>query len=645
MGRRILIIAAVVILLPLVLLAGGVLLVQSEAGERWVEKQVGQRIHREVQVDGIRVVFDWPPGLRFERLRIGNPEWAKQPDLIEASGLLVRVAVPPLFQKRVVMPFVQADAATAALEQSEARATWQFGEQQKDPSRIELSRVFLGDGRIFYRHQEDDTELDVKAKGSLGEGGELKLDGSGKFRGEPAKGTATLPALDASLGDQAVNASLKAQVGRTALSGDGVATPDLKTIDVNFRVAGSKLSELRKLFGIVLPETPPYNLAGRLRHTGNDWVFDPFQGKVGDSDLRGAVTYVSGGQKPFFRANLQSKLLDFDDLGPLVGAPPKTGAGETAAPEQQAKAAQVKASTHVLPRDKFSTERWNDMDADVHLVATQVQRPNQLPIDSLSTHLVLKDGVMSLEPLDFGLAGGHVKSRVVIDSRAAPPKGDIRADVQDVKLGQLFPALKSMEEAFGTVYGRADLKGRGASVGDLLATSNGTIALSANGGRVSDFLVQLLEIDIAHAAMLLGTRKQQVDLRCAVGTFNVKDGVVTPESFIVDTTETHVKVEGKLDLARERFDLLARGRGKSPSIFVLRSPVVLEGPLKKPSVHPKAGPIVAQAGAAAVLSVVAPPLAIAPFVSAGSGKDADCDKLLADARQKGAVEKTRTASR
>jgi hypothetical protein len=56
-------------------------------------------------------------------------------------------------------------------------------------------------------------------------------------------------------------------------------------------------------------------------------------------------------------------------------------------------------------------------------------------------------------------------------------------------------------------------------------------------------------------------------------------------------------------------------------------------------VHPKAGPIVAQAGAAVALGAVAPPLAILPFVDPGKKQDADCDKLLADARQQGAVKK------
>src|SRR5260221_11174182 len=185
-----------------------------------------------------------------------------------------------------------------------------------------------------------------------------------------------------------------------------------------------------------------------------------------------------------FRATLQSALLDFDDLGPIVGAPPKTGPGETASAEQKVKAAELKVSSKVRPRTGFDTRHWTDMDADVQLTAKRVQRPQQLPIDSLATHIVLKDGVMNLEPLDFGIAGGRVRSNVSIDSNSQPPLAQVKTDVQGVQLAQLFPTMKTMEEALGTVYGKADLHGRGTSVGALLGSSNGKIVLAANGGRV-----------------------------------------------------------------------------------------------------------------------------------------------------------------
>ncbi len=641
MARRIAFFVAAVFLIPLLLLGALILMVQSEWGERWLERSVADRIHREVQVSGIQVRFEWPPALDFEHVRIGNPDWAKTHDLLDAEGLTAQIAPWPLFEGRLVIPYLHAKAAKGGLEQGAGRATWHFDQEQREPSRVKLEGIFLDDGHLVYRNEDEDTALELNVKGSLGAQGEAKFEGRGKFRGEPSKGSASILALEPMSGAP-IRISGKASVGKTDLSGDGSFAMDLQSLDMRLKLAGQTLKDLHKVFGMVLPDTPPYKLAGELKHRGNDWIFDPFEGKVGDSDLRGNLVYAKGGERPLLRADLRSKLLDFNDLGPLVGAPPGTGPGETASPQQKAKAAAVAASDRILPHEKIATERWREMDADVKLDALRVLRPKQLPLDSLSTHLILKDAVLRLEPLNFGVAGGRVTSQVSIDSRPQPPSAGIKTEIQGLKLAELFPTLKTMEEALGTLYGRAELKGRGASVGDMLGTSNGKLVVAANGGRVSDLLIQLLEIDIAKAATLLGTKKQ-VDLRCAVGIFEVKDGVASPDSFIVDTTGTFVKVDGKIDLDRERLDLVAHARGKTPSPLVLRTPVMVEGPFKQPAVHVKAGPIVVQAGLGAALTAVNPLLALAPFLDRGSGKDADCDKLLADARAGGAVEKTKTA--
>src|SRR5262249_55152478 len=204
--------------------------------------------------------------------------------------------------------------------------------------------------------------------------------------------------------------------------------------------------------------------------------------------------------RPIFMAELQAKLLDLKDLGPVVGTPKKDTHEKTAQEAAQAEA--QKASGKALPQNRFETEKWDKMDADVKLVAVRVQRPQALPIDKLSTHLVMKDAVLHLEPLDFGMAGGRFTSHVVIDSHQNPPASQVKGEVQNLQLAQLFPAAKSMEESLGHLYGRVDLKARGISVGDMLGSANGKAVVAADGGRVSELLTKLLEIDIARAAML-----------------------------------------------------------------------------------------------------------------------------------------------
>jgi uncharacterized protein involved in outer membrane biogenesis len=636
--KTLLTVAAVLLLLPFVLVGGMLLLAQSEWGERFVERRASAALGRAVEIDGISVKLGWPPRVGFDHLRIANPEWAETPDLINARGLYARVHVPPLFAGRVVIPYLGATQATAGLEMDGKKATWRFSPEaeEKEDSGLILGRVHVGDGDIRFLDKPAKTDLAVKVKGSAGEGGELTANAEGKFRGEAAKVTATIPELSTQH-EAPVRIAAKGTVGRTRASMDGVLATDGRTLDMDLDLAGQTLKDLSRVTGMVLPDSPPYRFKGHLRHEGADWHFDPFDGRVGDSDLRGAVLYRKGTGRPFLQANLQSNLLDFDDLGPLIGAPPKTGAGETAAPEQKAKAAAVKTSSRVLPAQEFGTKAWGKMDADVRLKAKRVQRPKMLPLESLDTHLVLKDAVLHLAPLNFGFAGGRITSDVKLDANQKPLRGEMKVDVQGLKLARLFPENKTMQDAAGTLYGRAQLVGHGASVASLLGTSDGKASMAVDGGRISALLVELLGLDVAEAVMLLGRRHQQVELRCAVSGFDVKEGRFQADSFVVDTSDTVVKVEGAISLKDERLDLETKPYPKDWSPLALRTPLDIKGPFKDPSVRPQPGRLAARAAGALALGAITPPLALLALIETGPGKDTDCSRLLAEAREKGAV--------
>jgi uncharacterized protein involved in outer membrane biogenesis len=216
----------------------------------------------------------------------------------------------------------------------------------------------------------------------------------------------------------------------------------------------------------------------------------------------------------------------------------------------------------------------------------------------------------------------------------------VKGDVQGLKLKELFPTLKTMEEALGTLYGRIDVTGQGGSVAELLGSGNGHASFAVQGGRVSELLLQLVELDLADVVMLLGTKNKQAQLRCSVAGFDMKDGLARAESFVVDTEDALIKVEGTVSLKDETVDLEAHPYPKDPSLFSLRSPILIQGPLKKPKARPKAGPIAARVAAAVGLAAINPALAALALMDAGPGKDADCARLLAEARSRGAVKKT-----
>ncbi|HXS52161.1 MAG TPA: AsmA family protein [Usitatibacter sp.] len=665
--RRVLIAVAIIVLVPVVLLAAALVVVQSAWAERWIERRASDALHREVQVATIRLHLGWPPTVSFGRLRIANPPWASAGDLIDARDLAAKVAVPPLFAGRILIPYVEARSAVAGLEMKNDRASWRFGnESANQPSRIVIGLVKIADGKIRFLWPEQKTDLAIVMKGSLGEGGELDATASGKFRGDEAKASARFPALDpqhAAAGP--IEFSGDASAGRTHVSAQGMFRTQGDVMDLRMKLSGATLKDLNHLLQIVLPDTAPYSLDGHLIHNGNDWTFDGFQGRVGNSDLHGSLTYRTGGQRPFLRANLHSALLDFQDLGPLIGAPPGNKPGKVANAEQREKSARREAANQILPHAEFSVERWNVMDADVRLESKRIARPHALAVESLDTHILLKDGALRLDPLDFGYAGGHIRSVVAIDGRKRPVQGHLQADVQGLQLAKLLPAddagdsasdggkdagtakpkaskagvKNDVKQALGTLYGRAKLDGTGRSVAELLGTSNGHITLAVDGGQVSRLLEELLKLHLADALRLLGTRNDQVELNCAVGGLEVKDGVIDPKAFVVDTSDSRVQLTGDVSLREETLGLTVHPTPKDATLFSLRTPIDLKGPLRHPKIHLHPGPIAARVAGAIALGAINPALAILPFVDDGPAKDTNCGQLLAEARAQGAQRK------
>ncbi|MFP3498959.1 AsmA family protein, partial [Pseudomonas sp. SIMBA_059] len=91
------------------------------------------------------------------------------------------------------------------------------------------------------------------------------------------------------------------------------------------------------------------------------------------------------------------------------------------------------------------TERWRAMDADVEFAGKRIVHSEQLPFNDLSAHVILEDGLLRLEPLRFGVAGGNLASRIRLDGRSVPLQGRAQLTARGFKLKQLFPTFAPMQ--------------------------------------------------------------------------------------------------------------------------------------------------------------------------------------------------------
>ena len=282
--------------------------------------------------------------------------------------------------------------------------------------------LIVDEGRLVVREARLQTNADLTLRSLKRrddqERAPLVAAGHGTFRGQPFELNGTIDSpLELRNSERPFHVDVRANVGETKAHAQRrfAHAAGVRRLRHSRR---SRRAEPRRIVaagGLPLPETPPYALQGELVRDKGVWAYRDFKGRVGDSDMSGNVLIDVRGERPMLRADVESRNLDFDDLGGLVNAPPSTQPGETASEEQRKEAQELKTKPRVLPEKPYELAKFRAIDADVRFKADRVDAP-KLPLERISAHLTLKDGVAKFDPLDFDAAGGRITSRMILDA-------------------------------------------------------------------------------------------------------------------------------------------------------------------------------------------------------------------------------------
>jgi uncharacterized protein involved in outer membrane biogenesis len=587
---------------------------------------------------GWRRWIPWPH-LRAKDVTLGNPEWATTgPTMARVQQIDFSVNLFPLLEKVISINSLILTEPQIALELSKnGENNWTFKKsERKSQWQLQLNDISITRGNV--RFVDPLKRADVTARiDTLTEG---KQDGiawklSGKFNGESVSGGGKAGAL-LSLQKREVKYPVEADVkiGKTEITAKGSLTDPVhfSELDVNLKILGASMAQLFPLTGLVLPETPRFSTEGRVvgKIARNDTHlrYEKFKGKVGSSDIAGTLEYQQRQPRPVLRGEVVSQYLNLKDLGALLGA-------DSAEDQKERGVTSRQPPGKVLPVARFKTERWSKMDIQVQFTGARIVRSEDLPIDNLFTKVQLNNGVLSLSPLNFGVAGGKLTSDIKIDGHSNPAKAQMKIAARGLKLNQLFPAVEEMRASIGEIHGNAELTGTGNSPAALLASSNGELKALISQGSVSKFILEAMGLNLGSVvvAKLFGDR--QVKLNCMAADFGVTNGVMQTRTFIVDTEDATILVDGTINLAKEELNLRILPESKGIRIISLRAPLYVRGTFKKPDVGVDKGVVALKAGAAVALGTAAAPLAaLLALINPGPAEDSPCGQLLAQAQKK-----------
>jgi uncharacterized protein involved in outer membrane biogenesis len=583
------------------------------------------------------------PHLIANDVHLSNPAGMPARDMASVRQLSFSLNPFSLLHKTIAIPVLRFDTpAVDLLRDADGANNWTFRhDEKKSPWQLDLERVVLTKGRVHVADAIEKADITadidtIDADPSYGIGWKLR----GTYNNAAVTGGGKAGAV-LSLKNQTtpypVQADFRSGLTRISVEGTVTRPAKLAAIDLKLKLAGASMARLYNVTGVLLPETPAFSTEGRLIGTLDEqssrWTYDKFTGKVGSSDIGGRLEFQSGKPRGLLTGNVVSRVLNFRDLGPIIGADSnESKAARGVAPVQPA--------GKVLPVEPFRTERWKTVDADVKFAADRIVREKQLPISKLNTHLVMKAGVLTLNPLNFTMAGGNMVSNIKLDGSGREGKDAIKATAKvtarHLQLKQLFPTIEKMQAtAVGEVNGDAQLSATGNSVATLLAGSNGEIKTLINQGAISKLLLEEMGLNIGNIVLTKLFGDKPVKLNCMATDFGVTNGVMQTRVFVVDTDEAVITAEGTINLATEEVNLTVRPETKALRIFSLRAPLHVRGTFSNPDVSVDKGVIALKAGGAAALAALAAPVAaLLPLINAGPGEDAGCGQLLAAARVK-----------
>ena len=607
----------------------------------WVAHKVSEKIGREVRIDGkLDIKFDISPRIVAEQISVANTAWGSAPQLLRAERLEFSLHVPSLLLGRIYLPLLHLTRPDIVLEKNaDGAANWEFGASKQGGQPPIIGKLEIIEGKLVYRDRAAGTDiaavLTTIAPKTATEEPAIAVSADGKFKNAKfalkGRAGALLALRDPS---RPYPFNVHGRVGGSEANVNGTITDVVRfaAMDLNLDIKGPDLAKLHDLIDIPFPPTPPYSLHARLLREGAVWRLPDLQGRIGDSDIAGRLTIDNTQPRTRLDADLVSKRLDLDDVAGFIGAPPQTGAGETASKEQKRQAARLDQKARVLPAKPYDLGKLRKIDARVHYRAHDIKAPS-LPIDSMDATFTLDDGRLSFQPLKLGLAGGELTGDLDLDAR-----GERIALVTDlmlrrVQLRKLFPKLEITHNSSGRFGGRARLHAHGNSFAQFAASADGQLGLVMNTGEISNLLLELVGLDGGEALRFFLGGDKPVPIRCAVADFEVKQGLMQTRTFVLDTEDTQITGEGSINLRDESLDLKLYPHPKDRSLFSARSPLYLRGSFKEPAVAVDKSKLARKIGAALALGALAPVAALVPLVETGEGQDSNCAALVAEVKR------------
>ncbi len=368
---------------------------------------------------------------------------------------------------------------------------------------------------------------------------------------------------------------LAAQAADTRLTLDGeVALPLGREADLRLQISGERLDSLGELSRVELPAWGPWSIAGPIRMTPAGYEVQGLQVRVGQSRLSGYGQLDLGGPRPHLTLQVAAPSIQLDDfpLPQRLTDPPEQ-------PPSQGDGLRGTASALAGRADRLLSARFlRRVDASIDVQAKEVLAGTDRLADG-SLRLKLREGRLDLDPAVVNLPGGSLRLSMSYDLKGSELDFAMAADVERFDYGIIARRLRRADDLRGLFSMHMKLQGRAPSLDTLLRNANGQLDIAVWPTELRSGVFNLWSVNLVLTLLPMIDPRAPSEVNCVVGRFDLKDGLISDDKIIIDTTGVRIRGAGQANLATEELSFVFRPRAKGFALFRLQNPLRVTGTL------------------------------------------------------------------
>lgn len=623
--RRVLLWSFGTLLVLLAAAIGALFLVDLSQYRAVLETQASAALGRTVAIAGDLVIkTSLTPTFAAGRVTIANVPGGSREHMARIGQLEIGLELLPLLGGDVRITHVAMVEADIVLEiGGDGRGNWlsapggidvDVSEMAPDPDTqvpfiglLELRDTVVSHTGIAGRTRRLDIAQARLATAS--EDDEIQIEIDGIIDGQLIHASATTGSLTTLLdGDEDWPVQMALSIGESRVSAVGtIADPaTFARFSLAFDAEMASSEPIAVLLDRALPALPAISIDGSIAGDAGEVRLSQLSVTFGDSDIGGDLMLSFGGVRPVIAGELSARRLDLTEVLTRAVEPSADGAADPAIP----------------------VAALDAVDVDLRLRVDELVLPD-LAISGIQSSVRLEDRRLDIAIEQARLYDGALTADLRLDGRVQPPTAALDVQAGRIDLGALLRDRQVSDAVTGHADAAVTLEAMGATRQAMIASADGRVTIDVGPGQISSTLAGLVGRSLVTALLPIGDA-DTVELQCAVGNFDVTDGVATSTALLVDSQRATIAGEGAIDFAGNRLDLVFNPRSKDPNLLALVAPVRVHGPLDRPEVSVLTGDLVVDTTAGLLLGMINPIAIIVPFVTAGTGDENPCLAALND---------------